>query len=391
MSQSMIVPMIVVLRTEGNGVIVFGDELAGRLPSLRMTSFIGEAPGRLDFMGGVADYSGSLVLQVATSVTTRVVATVEPTATGEVPCAILVSAAFGELRLPLSPVAALVASGAGCMPASLRIVRAALEAASAPRWAFYVFGSLAAFALEAHWLPPGGASLRLSLSSSVPLAQGVSSSASVEVATLRAVGAAAGAPLAPLRAAHVAQAAENHVVGAPCGLMDQLASSLGSPRRVLPILCRPDGVEALAALPAGAAVVGWPSGVEHSVAGSPYGVARAATFMAKRVLEARRAVAAPLACITQLAPSELEAVAGELPEAITGAEFAARFGATDDPLSEVNAGTTYGLRAAARFPVGENFRCARRAARSLQRTAHNSPKTRYVPLPPPPLPHTHTQ
>jgi galactokinase len=319
---------------------------------------IGEAPGRLDFMGGVADYSGSLVLQVATAATTRVAASLVEPGGG---AAILVSASFGEeLRLPLAPLAALVSSGAGLSAASLRSVRGALEAASAPRWAFYVFGSLAAFALETGWLPPGGGSLRLEVSSTVPLAQGVSSSASVEVATLRAVGAASGAPLPPLRAAHVAQAAENHVVGAPCGLMDQLASSLGSPRRVLPILCRPDGVEPLAALPAGAAVVGWPSGVEHSVAGSPYGAARAAAFMAKRVLEARGAVGAPLACLTQLSPSDLEAVAGELPEAISGADFAAQFGAPDDALSVVDAGAVYGLRAAARFPVGENFRCVGR-------------------------------
>jgi len=340
--------------------------------------FTGEAPGRLDFMGGVADYSGSLVLQVATTATTTVRAHVLDSCECAAACAVLHSASFGEVRLPLAPLAALVSSGGGLTPSSLRGVRAALEAAGAPRWAFYVFGAFSAFALETGWLPPGGRSLRLEVSSTVPLAQGVSSSASVEVATLRAVGAAAGAPLPPLRAAHVAQAAENHVVGAPCGLMDQLASSLGSPRRVLPILCRPDGVEPPAALPAGAAVVGWPSGVEHSVAGSPYGVARAAAFMAKRVLEARGA-APPLVCITQLAPSDLEAVAGELPEAITGAEFSARYGATDDPLSVVDAGTTYALRAAARFPVGESFRCGARRG--------PPPHARATPsLPPPPPP-----
>jgi galactokinase len=41
----------------------------------------GDAPGRLDFMGGVADYSGSLVLQTPISATTRV--TVEERAESE--------------------------------------------------------------------------------------------------------------------------------------------------------------------------------------------------------------------------------------------------------------------------------------------------------------------
>ena len=39
-----------------------------------MTSTVGSAPGRLDLLGGVADYSGALVLEVATRLTTTVVA-----------------------------------------------------------------------------------------------------------------------------------------------------------------------------------------------------------------------------------------------------------------------------------------------------------------------------
>ena len=37
-----------------------------------MKTAIGIAPGRLDFLGGVADYSGSLVLEMPLSLTTRV-------------------------------------------------------------------------------------------------------------------------------------------------------------------------------------------------------------------------------------------------------------------------------------------------------------------------------
>ena len=322
-------------------------------------TYLGEAPGRLDFMGGVADYSGSLVLQVATTATTRVEATLPPAPLDAPRAALLSSAAFGEVSVPLAPLEALVAAATPHGPAPLHQVRAQLDALAVPRWARYVFGSVASFVLETGWLPPAGRTLRLRVSSTVPLAQGVSSSASVEVATLRALGAARGAPLAPLRSAHVAQAAENHVVGAPCGLMDQLASALGSPRRVLPILCRPDLVSPAIPLPRGVVVVGWPSGVEHSVADSPYGIARAATFMAKRALEAK-GLTPRLRHITELQPAALAAHAAALPEAITGADFAAQFGAVEDALSAVAPGTTYALRAAARFPVEENFRCVGR-------------------------------
>lgn len=72
-------------------------------------------------------------------------------------------------------------------------------------------------------------------------------------------------------------------MGAPCGIMDQLAVSFGTAGRVLPILCRPDEPLESLPLPAGVVLLGWPSGVKHSVAGSPYGTARAAAFMGKKV------------------------------------------------------------------------------------------------------------
>ena len=65
---------------------------------------------------------------------------------------------------------------------------------------------------------------------------GVSSSAALEVATARALGAGA---IDPLRLAALCQEAENHVVGAPCGIMDQVVVAMGRPGAVLPILCRP--------------------------------------------------------------------------------------------------------------------------------------------------------
>ena len=347
-------------------------------------------------MGGVGDYSGGLVLQVATAATTSVALAAAPTAAGAEDAAALRTSAFGAEALPLAWLRAWSASSAGSpLSARLALVRAHLQALGAPRWVSYVFGSLAGFVGETGWLPPPGSSLTIDISSSVPLSQGVSSSASIEVAMLRALRAHSGAPLADLRLAHVGQHVENFVVGAPCGLMDQLASSLGAPAQVLPILCRPDAVSALVALPPGVLVVGWPSGAEHELGGaSPYGLARAATFMAKKVLE--RALGRQLAHITELQPSELAAVAASVPEAMSGRDFLAQYGAMDDALSVVDPNHTYSLRASAQFPVGENFRCAGgggaqwstpfTCAHSFS-TAQRSPFP-HNPCPPPPS-HTH--
>ncbi len=219
---------------------------------------------------------------------------------------------------------------------------------------FYVYGSLAVFVRETGWLPPTTHELRMSVTSTVPAGQGVSSSASIEVGTLRSVIALSGVQIPSLRVAHIAQAAENYVVGAPCGLMDQLASALGSPGKVLPIVCRPDAVQSLVPLPDGVTVVGWPSGVKHSVAGSPYLDARTATFMAKKMAE--KLLNTKVGHITELPPSLLMSVIDQIPESITGAAFLAEFGGVDDPLSNIKADSVYATRASARFPVEENFR-----------------------------------
>ena len=159
-----------------------------------------------------------------------------------------------------------------------------------------------------------------------------------------------------LRVAHLAQGAENHVVGAPCGLMDQLASSLGAAGEVLAILCRPDIVEPLVALPPGVLVVGWPSGVEHSLQGiSPYSLARASSFMATKVLEGL--LGRKVSHITEFSVSSVLGVVHSIPESLAGSEFIGRYGAIDDPLSTINPDTVYKIRAGALFPVQENFRC----------------------------------
>lgn len=230
----------------------------------------GTASGRLDMMGGVADYCGSLVLECATEVSTTVQASVVPNSD-----VLEVTTLYGGAPTRSSAPLGILRDAAIALPA----VRAALAECKAPAWMSYVFGSLAVFSRETGWLPKPGSGLLLDVQSSVPAAQGVSSSASVEVAVLRALVNLSGvavpprrlAVLAQVRAASLAsptcanaarplpllpQEAENHVVGAPCGIMDQLAVSFGVPGRVLPILCRPDEPQEPLPLPKGVVLLG---------------------------------------------------------------------------------------------------------------------------------------
>ena len=111
-----------------------------------------------------------------------------------------------------------------------------------PRWANYCTGVVAG--LRAHGLAMVGADVLFA--SDVPLGGGLSSSASLEVATAMAAIAAAaaagvsgqGASVTPREMALICQKAEHDFAGAPCGIMDQSIAILGEAGRALLLDCR---------------------------------------------------------------------------------------------------------------------------------------------------------
>ncbi|MGB1155733.1 MAG: galactokinase [Alphaproteobacteria bacterium] len=98
-------------------------------------------------------------------------------------------------------------------------------------WLDYVIGALQA--LIEHSGQPLPSGLDLTIGSTVPTGASVSSSAALQVATLRAACEAFGIELEPQTLAKLAQRAENTYVGVNCGLMDQMASSTGQPGSAL--------------------------------------------------------------------------------------------------------------------------------------------------------------
>jgi L-arabinokinase len=311
--------------------------------SLRPVS--AEAPGRLDFLGGVADYSGSLVLEMPTQVKTAV------TLAGlESDKAVVSSVAFGEISLSLPPLRDLVAR-----QASPRELRAHLEGAGIPGWARYPLGCLLVLACETGSFPSKG--FRLDIHSTIPTGQGVSSSAALEIATLRAFNASMDLGLGHIELAHLGQKAENLIVGASCGLMDQLASSCGRQGALLPILCRPATLLPTVPLPEELVLVGWPSGVKHDVGGRPYAAARAAAFMGRRIVETL--VHRRWTCGAEIPTEVFRRLEAQLPEYMSGAEYSRAYTDTDDPLTQIDPATPYPVRAAIRFPIEENERAAR--------------------------------
>lgn len=78
----------------------------------------------------------------------------------------------------------------------------------------------------------------LMISGNVPQGAGLSSSASLEIAVLKAAASLYGLPLSGVDAATVGQRAENEFVGCSCGIMDQLISALGKQNNALLLDCQ---------------------------------------------------------------------------------------------------------------------------------------------------------
>ncbi len=144
--------------------------------------------------------------------------------------------------------------------------------AETPRgsWLDYVQGLT--WALREAGFTFGG--FRLNITSDVPLGAGLSSSAALEVAVLRAIRAAFAVDLDDTRLALLGQRAENEFVGARCGIMDQLAASLAEAGVALFLDTRSLEFRRLP-LPRSADLVVINSGVSHALAGGDYNTRRA--------------------------------------------------------------------------------------------------------------------
>lgn len=312
------------------------------------------APGRLDVMGGIADYSGSLVCEMPLAVATGVL--VQSRRDGMVVAA---SRQMGRaVELPAETIAPLEAE-------ELRRLLSGPDT-----WARYAVGCW--WWLVKHGALKGGAkrprdlAVSLLVDSTVPLGGAVSSSAALEVASMTALAELFEVELKPMELAAACQYVENHVAGAPCGVMDQVTAALGEPGAMLEILCQPDE-EGLPAqilgtvpVPKEYAFVGIYSGVSHDVSGDPYTDTRVASFMGQKILSTLEDPDPTQGWLARVDAERYRRVWREqLPEQMSGQEFLEKYGGTNDPVTEVVPEKVYRVRAATDHHVFEMQRVKR--------------------------------
>lgn len=206
---------------------------------------VADAPGRVNLLGEHTDYNGGLVLPTVISQRTTV--------------------------------AVAVARGGPMQVRSAQFP--AEDGAQAPPFARYVDGCVRALGDYGFPLP----SICAYIDSSVPIGKGLSSSAALEVATLRALRSAFSLAIDDVTVARIAQKAEVDYAGVHCGILDQMAVSLGEPGQIL-FLDTASLERRLLPFPPGSDLCVLDSGTERSLIDTPYNQRRRECELAAEAL-----------------------------------------------------------------------------------------------------------
>jgi galactokinase len=324
-------------------------------------AFTASSPGRLDVMGGFADYSGSLVLQMPITNSTMVSITLRDdfkcSVTSQIEVHENLSASFDiKSLLTLSDL-------------SLQQVHDFFLDKKI-KWAAYVAGC-AVLLHQYKKIDFRGADFQVL--SNVPLGKGVSSSAALEVATMKALAQAFQINFSGTELPILAQKVENLIVGAPCGLMDQLASYFGSANHLLPITCQPDILHTSVSIPDPIKFIGIDSGVRHSVLGASYTDVRCATFLGYSIIAQSLGVSQHEIQIAResgewknlpyggylcnISPEEFsQKFQALLPAKISGKDFIQKYKTSTDSVTQVQPEKEYAVLNCTLHPIHENVR-----------------------------------
>jgi len=338
--------------------------------------FIARAPARLDVMGGIADYSGSVVLE------------------GTLREAIIVGVQKRIDRRILIRSLGIEDQGfAGIVEYHLDdffsagrlktydVLHEEFNRDEKKRWAAYLLGAFAVLLAEG-LIEKFDHGASIGVSSNIPLGVGISSSAALEIATMYAIQHAYQISLDSFQLARSCQIVENQIVGAPCGIMDQITSAMGLKGSLLMLRCQPHELLKMVSVPKGFQLVGINSGIRHFINGSRYMDARVAAFMGRRIIFNRsQKYAGQIPYGGYLCNVTVEewtdALRKTVPAKLFGKEFLEKYQFHDDPATHVDPEKRYQPRSRTEHPIMENSRVLR-FAELLDGSAGASDEARMV-------------
>lgn len=312
---------------------------------------VSRAPGRLDVMGGIADYSGSLVLQLPIKEAT--IAAAQKGSDSTIKISSITNSESGENRYFKMRLEDFFNDG---KPIDYKSAR---QFFLTNRWAAYIAGVLLVLIKEKNIDFDQG--VNILISSDVPEGKGVSSSAALEVAAMTAVCGIFGIKIDAHELAVLCQKVENHVVGAPCGIMDQMTSALGKEGQFMALLCQPALLKPSIRIPDEITFWGIDSGIRHSVLGSDYTSVRVGAFMGQRIISEiiknENYTGINGNYLANISPYEFENYfRNHLPQKMNGREFIEKYQDTIDTVTEVDQESDYNILYPTAHPIYEDYR-----------------------------------
>jgi galactokinase len=223
------------------------------------------SPGRVNLVGGHTDYSGGYAMPVATDLAT----TIEAETAGNVT---VTSEAMAETR-----------------------TFDVADPEPVGDWTDYVRGCYAV--LQSEGYDPGG--IEATIGGDLPLASGLSSSASLEVGVLALLAAAYDIDLSRTELARLGRRVENDFVGVDCGLLDQFSVALARENEALFLDLGNESFNRVP-VPTDLQFLVVHTGVERSLSDTPYNERRATVQAALDALGVERSPSVDLAALGDL-------------------------------------------------------------------------------------------
>jgi galactokinase len=357
----------------GVGVEAFLQACESRWPAGQARPLVvTRAPGRLDCMGGMADFSGALALQMPIEQAVYVAAGRRQDQRLEIHSPGWNGGGPASHSWPLSvfyrPDGRLIA------PQHL-----AGTFGECP-WARYVAGVCLAL-LESGEIPHFAGGVTLVMQSDIPAGAGLASSAALQVAVVKALAALLKAEIGVQAILKACRSAGAAVAGTPDGLVDHITCLLGAPGALLQIRGHGDDAIGVLALPKDVTFAAVDVGMRLPIYAQRYQDNRVSCFMGQylveRLLGRSKDNGEPgPGCLASISPSEyVERLRNDLPVKVRGRDFLAAWGRPPSLEGLIQPDQIYKVRSRTEHHIYENDRTHRlmerlsRARRTGERDA----------------------
>jgi L-arabinokinase len=329
------------------------------------------APGRLDVMGGLSAYAGSLALSMP--IADHVCVAAHARTDGQLAIRLTRSLDAGGSAPTVIPMSKLHAAGGDLIDAAQG--RTLVPEANPEVYACIV-GALVEM-LRAKLVPESDGGVSVTAGSTLHDLTGVGRAAALSAATMTALAALHDVTLDPAGAAAACQRVENEWLKAPVGFGGALCPLTGEPNTLMEVRCEARAVGRAIRMPDDLTLLGIHCGTSRAEARIKYARVRTAAFMGKALVDriVRHDGAGGLrwnGYLSQIpVPDYVERFRDRLPTKLKGCEYLERFGETGDPLTRVEPAFTYRIRSRTEHHIYEHARACQ-FVQCLQRAIRNA-------------------